>query len=444
MKTSAAKRPLVYDLPLVATEVVDGWNIRQVHDLAEVVGGATPDTSKPEFWQPPEIPWATPTDITACDGIRIASTERGLSKLGLENCSTRVLPASSCLMTSRATVGECRINTVPMATNQGFASLIPKQETDPLFLYFLTAHIKPAAVRLAAGTTYVEVSRREIRRIRCRVPQRPEQERMVALLLQADQALEAKKGEIRAAWRLKTALMQQLFTRGIPGRHNRFIKTKWIHAPSGWDVVPLRQIAEIVSGFTMGRDLSGHDVVSLPYLTVINVQEGHLDLSCVEPVTVKVSEIEALLLQPHDVLMTEGGDRDKLGRGCIWRGDIERCVFQNHIFRIRFKPDSYHPELFHFLLQAWQAKNYFYAHAKQTSNLCTINKRELRRFSVPKPRAGEQEEMLGLLKAAQANIEAVKAELEAVRRLKTSLLQNLLTGKVRVKLEGSVRMPGES
>jgi len=95
--------------------------------------------------------------------------------------------------------------------------------------------------------------------------------------------------------------------------------------------------------------------------------------------------------------VTEGGDRDKLGRGCIWRGELEKCVFQNHIFRIRFKPDTYLPELFHFLLQSWQAKNHFYAHAKQTSNLCTINKRELRRFPVPTPQPDEQNEMLALL-----------------------------------------------
>ena len=73
----------------------------------------------------------------------------------------------------------------------------------------------------------------------------------------------------------------------------------------------------------------------------------------------KVSELEGLLLRFGDVLMTEGGDRDKLGRGGIWRGQIQPCVYQNHIFRIRFSPDTYDPELFHFLLQTWQAKNYF-------------------------------------------------------------------------------------
>lgn len=310
-----------------------------------------------------------------------------------------------------------------------------KQGINQDFLFYLLESLYPYTNTATIGGAVPHLDKRLLDSMRLAVPPLPEQKAIADVLDACDAARSAIEAKLAAAQRLKTALMQQLFTRGIPGRHKKFTKTKWIHAPAKWDVLPLREMAEIVSGFTMGRDLSGNELVSLPYLTVINVQEGRLDLSCIEPVAVKASEVEDLLLRLDDVLMTEGGDRDKLGRGCIWRGELEKCVFQNHIFRIRFKPDTYLPELFHFLLQSWQAKNYFYAHAKQTSNLCTINKRELRRFPVPKPQPDEQNEMLALLKTAEANIQAIGAELNSLQRLKTSLLQNLLTGKVRIKME---------
>src|SRR5207245_937206 len=102
-------------------------------------------------------------------------TERSISGCGLRNSSATLLPTGTTLLTSRATVGECRIAGVPLCTNQGFASLVPRDGTDSRFLYHLTQLLKPVLVRLASGTTFIEVSRREVRRIRVCVPTRPEE-----------------------------------------------------------------------------------------------------------------------------------------------------------------------------------------------------------------------------------------------------------------------------
>ena len=132
--------------------------------------------------------------------------------------------------------------------------------------------------------------------------------------------------------------MQQLFTRGIPGKHKEFVQTKWFGAPSSWTPRQLRRIAQIESGFTMGRDLFCHETVEVAYLTVVNVLDGAFDLSNVARVEVKQSELDGLLLRAGDILMTEGGDRDKVGRGGLWLGQIQPCVYQNHIFRVRLAP----------------------------------------------------------------------------------------------------------
>jgi len=201
---------IIYDLPIQDWNPDTGWEIKSLDDVASVVGGGTPDTSVPEYWSPADIHWATPTDITACRGIFISRTERAISHLGTESCSAMVLPVNSVLLTSRATIGECRINTVPMTTNQGFASLVPKAGTDYRFLFYLAQFLKPTFVRLACGSTYLEVSRRELRRVRFGCPDPEEQTLIGNALLRIDEAL--AHGQTEALLRLRKTLLRNLLT----------------------------------------------------------------------------------------------------------------------------------------------------------------------------------------------------------------------------------------
>src|SRR5687767_11482999 len=107
------------------------------------------------------------------------------------------------------------------------------------------------------------------------------------------------------------------------------------NSPADWPVYRLDEVSEIGSGVTLGRDLEGGPVVELPYLRVENVQDGFLDLTEIKTVRVRPNEVERFSLRSKDVLMTEGGDFDKLGRGAVWTGEIAPCLHQNHIFRAR-------------------------------------------------------------------------------------------------------------
>jgi|SRR5579884_258218 len=200
----------IYDLPLQDWNPSTSWEIKSVADIASVVGGGTPDTDVPEYWFPAEIPWATPTDITACQGVFISRTERSISQAGADSCAATILPSNSVLLTSRATIGECRINSVPMTTNQGFASLVPKPGTDRLFLFYLAQFLKPAFVRLACGSTYLEVSRRELRRVRFGCPEESEQRVIGETLFRIDEALEF--GQTEPLLRLRRSLLQNLLS----------------------------------------------------------------------------------------------------------------------------------------------------------------------------------------------------------------------------------------
>ena len=163
----------------------------------EIVSGATPQTSVPEYWDG-DICWATPKDLSDLDGHFIASTPRKITKTGLSSCAATVLPANSVLFSSRAPIGHVAVNTTPMATNQGFKSFIPRRDLlEPKFLFHWLRAKRPYLESLGNGATFKEVSKAVVARVEIALPPLPEQRRIAAILDQAD-ALRAKRREALA------------------------------------------------------------------------------------------------------------------------------------------------------------------------------------------------------------------------------------------------------
>ena len=184
------------------------------------------------------------------------------------------------------------------------------------------------------------------------------------------------------------------------------------HSVNGWQTYSLADVADIASGVTKGRRLEG-PTVTVPYLRVANVQAGHLDLSEIKEIEVLASEVGKYRLQAGDILMTEGGDRDKLGRGTIWRRQIDPCIHQNHVFRVR--PDSARliPEFLNYYLQTPFARNYFLRCAKQTTGIASINRTQLSSLLVPLPPVPEQQRIADILDKADA-IRRKRREAESI------------------------------
>ena len=203
---------------------LDRWKDLTLADIATIVGGGTPSRRDSAYWDG-DVPWATPTDVTGLQGRVISKTGSMITDAGLESSSAALLPSNSLLMTTRATIGACAINDVPMATNQGFQSLVPKRHTDIGFLYYLILHSKRRLERLAAGSTFLEVSKRTVRGFRVIVPPLPEQRKIAAILSSVDDAIEKTQAVIDQVQVVKRGLMQELLTRGLPGRHTRFQQT---------------------------------------------------------------------------------------------------------------------------------------------------------------------------------------------------------------------------
>lgn len=152
-----------------------------------------------------------------------------------------------------------------------------------------------------------------------------------------------------------------------------------------WTEVSLESISDIVSGITKGRKIKTAELREVPYMAVSNVKNGYIDWTTVKTIEVTEQELNQYRLLPDDVLMTEGGDPDKVGRGAIIREPLENCIHQNHIFRVRFNERDILPVFFAEYLQHQRAKRYFLGCAKQTTGIASINMKQLRNLPVLMP-----------------------------------------------------------
>jgi type I restriction enzyme S subunit len=180
----------------------------------------------------------------------------------------------------------------------------------------------------------------------------------------------------------------------------------------GWTWAPLGLIADLKGGLTKGQKRKPTDVLrAVPYLRVANVQRGYLDLAEVKTIEATEQEISDLQLLPGDVLFNEGGDRDKLGRGWLWGGQIQDCIHQNHVFRARLTPNTMLPKFL-----SWYgnsvAQRYFNDEGKQTTNLASLNMTKLSMLPVPIPPFAEQGRILAEVERRLSVIDEIEMQVE--------------------------------
>ena len=321
----------------------------------------------------------------------------------------------------------------------GYATteVIPIQDiegvSDKYFLFHLLLHpeIRSELAGKMDGTTGRQRLSKETLGSRViPVPPLPEQRNIAAVLGTVQRAMEQQERLIEKTAELKKTLLHQLFTRGLKGEPQK--QTDIGPVPKSWKVVPLRECSLVQTGVAKGRKFIGKETVDLPYLRVANVQSGYLDLTEMKTITIQVKEKTRYMLQLGDVVLTEGGDFDKLGRGFIWRGQIEECVHQNHVFAVRVDRKQLVPDFFAHLSQSAYGKSYFLSVAHKTTNLACINTTKLKGFPVLVPALDEQREIVAILEAVDARLELQRCKHTALSCLFRTLLHQLMTAQIRV------------
>ncbi len=189
------------------------WELKPLGELAEIRSGGTPSTTRPQFWDG-DVLWCTPTDITGLSGFKyLDDTDRKISQLGMQSCSAEIIPTKSVIMTSRATIGECAINRLPVTTNQGLKNFVPFDHVDVQFLYYLLTAQKQGFIRLCGGSTFLEIGKSQLSAYEARIPAtRSEQIAISTILSDMDGEIAALEAKLAKARQLKAGMMQELLT----------------------------------------------------------------------------------------------------------------------------------------------------------------------------------------------------------------------------------------
>ena len=218
---------------------------------------------------------------------------------------------------------------------------------------------------------------------------------------QIDDLLSKSRSSIEEYKKLKQAVITQAVTKGVRGeREMKDSGVEWIgEIPKEWRKTQLRHCATIKSGITLGKSYSKDTVlIERPYLRVANVQGGYVDLNDLATIQVTPDEDLKYRLHSGDVLMTEGGDRDKLGRGCVWHGEIEPCLHQNHVFAVQTNETVLLPEFLEYLTASNVGRSYFDVTAIKTTNLACTSSSKVLAFTIPLPPIEEQIEIVSYIK----------------------------------------------
>ena len=290
--------------------------------------------------------------------------------------------------------------------NQRVCKLIAKKGTNEEYLRFAMAKALKEIERRTAFVTVKHLSAKELNKLQLSVPDLSKQNRVAEILSRLEKVIDFRRQELQKLDNLIKARFVEMFEN----------KTEY-------DQFRLEEIADIVSGITKGRKTKCGELREVPYMAVSNVKDGYIDWTTVKTILATEDEIIQYKLLPDDVLMTEGGDPDKLGRGAIISLPPKDCIHQNHIFRVRLDETRILPRYFSAYLQSPQAKTYFLRAAKQTTGIASINMRQLRGLPTIVPSIEQQLKYVSFSEQVDKSKVEVQKALDETQKLFDSLMQ---------------------
>lgn len=411
-------------------QLPDDWDQKEISQVGAVVSGGTPSRDVQSFWQG-AIPWVTPGEVSTAGCKLLHDTNEHISAPGLAGSGANILPAGSLLVTTRATLGARVINAVPMATNQGFKSVVFKRPEEASYYFHLFEKVKPELARRASGTTFLEISGAEFGSIKVPNPSLAEKLRISQILDTLDTAMHETKAIIAKLKAVKQGLLHDLLTRGIDANGElRPLQTEepslykespigWI--PKGWNFAPLVSNIDFPEGQVDPR--------RSPYRDWVLIAPDHIESGTGRLIsTATATEQKAIsgkyVYQAGDVIYSK--IRPYL-RKAVLANDSGLCSADMYPLRPKTGINS------RYLLAVILGHHYsrFAESVSMRSGFPKINRNEMAEFSIGWPSLEEQVAIAQILIDADLKQRAEEDELEKLRFLKDGLMDDLLTGRVR-------------
>jgi type I restriction enzyme, S subunit len=408
-------------------EIPEEWEHKELDTISKITGGGTPDTTKNEYWDG-DIPWAVPTDITNLDGNYIENTQRKITKEGLDRSSSKLLSKNSILLTTRATIGYCAICTEPMATNQGFQNVICNSDVDNLFILYALRFNKNLLISLANGTTFAEISKRNVSRVKIAIPPLPEQQQIASILSNVDDTIQKTDQIIKQTQRLKKGMMQKLLTRGIG--HTKFKKIKHnnkmsFEIPDNWHEIKFKKICSIPNKLI---DPKEELYKNMAHISSENIERYSGRLNNVNTAAEDEMKSGKFLFDEKHVLYSK--IRPNLVKASFPK---YRGVCSADIYPIHCNEDKIIPEfLVNYLLSEFFTN--IVIRFSGRAQMPKINRNDLGNIDLLCPPLPEQQQIASILSNIDTQIQKENLHKSNLEQLKKGLMQKLLTGQIRVKV----------
>lgn len=414
------------------------WDDVTIADFGEIVGGGTPSRATPSFWNG-TIPWVTPTEITALHGKYVRDTQEMITPVGLAGSAAKLLPVASVVVTTRASIGMAAIAAVPLTTNQGFKNIIPNRDTDSLFTYYRIQTLKSEMVRLASGTTFLEISKADFSRLRTRRPKRAEQSRIAVVLDTLDQAITRTEAVTAKLRQMRAGLLHDLLTCGIG--HNgqlrdpianpdQFKHTFLGLIPKEWEERTIDQAGEVtkLAGFEFTNFIHYSTSGEIIALRALNIKNEELDLSDIQRISKAASDsLPRSKVNSGDILITYIGAY--IG-DVVLIEDSDRYHLAPNIAKITCNRGIL-PNFMQWQIRSPTTRRQM-AQFTTTTATPSLTMTQIRELKVAIPvQEIEQRKIVEIVNSANRTIQNEVLMLDKLTKLKSGLMADLLTGRVR-------------
>lgn len=388
--------------------MMSDWKECTIADLGEVVGGATPSTRKPENYENGDIAWITPKDLSTFNGRFIFRGERNITEIGLNSCSTRLLPPNTVLFSSRAPIGYVAIAAKEMCTNQGFKSVIPNADTDYMFLYYLLKYNRDSIENMGSGTTFKEVSGNTMKSIKVRVPvDKEEQQRIGAILSAIDERIEQN-----------IAINGNLEQQAQETFNQEFLRLNAI--PDGWQESNLLQIADYLNGLAMQKYRPKDDETGIPVLKIKELRQGACDTS---------SELCSPNIKPEYIV--NDGDVIFSWSGSLlvdfWCGGV--CGLNQHLFKVT---STKYDKWFYYTWTKYHLQKFIAIAVDMATTMGHIKREELAKARVLIPSRDDYTRINEIISPLYELIISNRVENRRLQHLRDTLLPKLMSGEIDV------------
>ena len=406
--------------------IPDEWKLKHLNDFGDVISGGTPSTSVKEYWDG-TVAWCTPSDITSTKGKYIFKTDRYITNQGLRNSTATVLPKNSILLCTRATIGELKLSGVPMATNQGFKNLCSNDSGNVDYLYYLLQTKRKDMLELAIGSTFLEISKKALCSIALQTPSLPEQQRIAEALSDVDNMIISLEKLIAKKKAIKQGAMQELLT----GK-------KRLSGFSGkWQECTLDDLCDLITkqtGFDYTNEIKPSLVEinsnrTLPFIQNKDFEGKKVNIKTDYYIPYDVAfKYPRILLDETCLLVSLSG---RIGNIGLYEKSNGLAFIGGAVGICRFKCEQKAEWCMLYLQSSAGQKQIFECQKSGAQHNLTVE--DVRKLVIKLPATiEEQTAIASILSDMDNEIEALEDKLNKTRQIKQGMMQELLTGRIRL------------